>query len=73
MLARAAVQAEKVAAKVELKEGEHFTRTRRRIRQSLIDHGVAGEIKPLVAALIGVAALATLSAGSDDRQDDNAD
>lgn len=62
-LAKAAARAETVAAAVVLKEGEHFTRARRRIRQGLIADGVAGEIEALVAALIGAAAPATPTAG----------
>ncbi len=54
-LAAAAARAEKVAAAVELKPGEHFTRARARIRRALIDHGVAGRIEAMVAELIGVA------------------
>lgn len=72
-LAKAAARAEKIAAKVELKEGEHFTRTRKRIRLALIENGVAGQIETMVAALIGVAAPATLSAGSDEPDNDDAD
>lgn len=72
-IAKAAARSEKIAARVDLREGEHFTRTRRRIREALIEHGVAGEIETLVAALIGVAAPATLSAGSDEPDDDDAD
>ena len=72
-IAKAAARAEKIAAKVDLKEGEYFTSSRRRIRQALIDHGVAGQIETLVATLIGVAAPATLSAGSEEPDDDDAD
>lgn len=72
-LAKAAARAERIAAKVELKRGEHFTRTRKRIRLALIANGVAGEIEALVTALIGVPAPATLSPGPDDRQEDDAD
>ena len=48
---------EKLAATVELKEGEHFPRTRKRIRQALIANGVATQIEALVAQLIGVPAV----------------
>lgn len=72
-LAAAAARAEQIAALVEVKEGEHFTRTRKRIRQALIENGVAGKIEAMVAALIGVAPPATLSAGSDDPKEDDAD
>lgn len=46
---------------MELKEGEHFTRTRRRIRQALIADGVAGRIEAMVAELIGGTPVATLA------------
>lgn len=58
-LAAAAARAEKVAAKVELKDGEHFTRARKRIRAGLIADGVAGKIEALVAELIAPATGAT--------------
>ena len=40
--------AEKIAAAVPLKEGEHFTRFRKRVRDALSDDGVADEIDELV-------------------------
>jgi hypothetical protein len=51
-LAAAAERAETLAAQVELKDGEHFTRTRNRIRKALIENGIAGEIDKLVDKLI---------------------
>ena len=65
-LAETAARAEAVAAAVPLKAGEHFTRTRRRIRAALIADGVAGEIERLVARLIGLAAAPSLAAGGED-------
>ena len=51
-LAAAAEHAENVAAAVPLKEGEHFTQTRRRIRDALRTDGVSGEIDELVNSLL---------------------
>ncbi|MDO8615495.1 MAG: N-6 DNA methylase [Dehalococcoidia bacterium] len=51
-LARAGARAEQVAARVELREGEHFVRARQRIRAALREDGVAGEIDRLVAELL---------------------
>jgi hypothetical protein len=51
-LAAAAERAETVAAQVEIREAEHFTRTRRRIREALRDDGVAARIDQLVAQLL---------------------
>ena len=65
-LAKAAARAEKIAALVEAKAGEHFTRTRKRIRAALIADGIAGKIETLVSELIGVAPVATLSPGPDE-------
>jgi hypothetical protein len=70
-LAAAAERAEALAAKVELKEAEHFTRTRARIRKALIDHGIAGKIEAMVARLIGVAPAASIAGG--DEADTDAD
>lgn len=69
-LAKAAAKSEKLAAKVELKAGEHFTRTRKRIRQALIAHGVALEIEALVAQLIGSAPV-TIPVNNDDASEDD--
>ena len=44
-----ATVAELLAANVPLKDGEHFTRARKRIRAALIADGVAGDIETLVA------------------------
>ena len=52
-LAEAAHEAEQIAAAVPLKEGEHFTRTRRRIRDALKEQGLAQKIDTMVAALLG--------------------
>jgi hypothetical protein len=51
-LAAAAERAEQVASAVSLKEGEHFTRARKRIRDALRADGVAGEIDQLVGELL---------------------
>jgi len=72
-IAKAAAKSEKLAAKVELKEGEHFTRTRKRIRQALIANGVALEIEALVAQLIGVAPVPIVLTDDDEPEDDDAD
>jgi len=52
-LARAAQRAERVAAEVKLREGEHFVRARGRIRETLREDGVANGIDELVAELLG--------------------
>jgi len=52
-LARAAQRAERVAAEVQLREGEHFVRARGRIRDALKEDGVADHIDQLVAELLG--------------------
>lgn len=65
-LAKAAARAEKLAATVEIKEGEHFTRTRKRIRAALIDHGIAGKIETMVAELIGVEPVAIVATDTDE-------
>lgn len=72
-LAKAAAKSEKVAAKVELKAGEHFPRTRNRIRQALIANGVAVEIEALVAQLIGVAPVPITISDDELVEDDDAD
>ena len=54
-LADAAATAEEVAGEVPPKEREHFTRTRRRIRQTLAEHGVAAELEALARELLGIA------------------
>jgi N-6 DNA Methylase len=72
-LAKAAAKAEKLAAQVELKEGEHFPRTRKRIRQALIANGVAIEIEKLVAQLIEVAPVPIVLSDDDEVEDDDAD
>ena len=69
-LARAAAKAERLAAQVALKEGEHFTRTRKRIRQALIANGIAARIETMVAELIGVAPSA-INVGDADEPEDN--
>ena len=51
-LAAAAERAGGFVAEVPLKEGEHFTRARRRIRDALAEDGVAAEIDALVAKLL---------------------
>lgn len=52
-LAAAALHAEFVASRVEVKEGEYFVTTRKRIRHTLIDEGIAGDIEKLVEKLLG--------------------
>ncbi len=52
-LAAAAMQAEYVAARVEVKEGEYFVTTRNRIRKTLAQDGIGGEIEILVEKLLG--------------------
>lgn len=52
-LAAAAMHAEFVASRVEVKEGEYFVTTRNRIRKTLIEEGVAGDIEKLVEKLLG--------------------
>jgi SAM-dependent methyltransferase len=51
-LASAAERAERVAAEVQLPEGEHFVRARQRIREALREDGVAAEIDRLVGELL---------------------
>ena len=51
-LAAAAGTAEEVAGLVPEKEGEHFTRTRRRVRAALAEHGVAARLESLAAELL---------------------
>ena len=72
-LAKAAARAEKLAALVELKDGEHFTRSRKRIREALIANGIAGKIELLVAELIGTAPAAILDDDAADGDHDDAD
>ena len=52
-LADAGVEAERVAALVELKEGEKFQRARKRVRDALAEDGIGGEIEKLVEKLLG--------------------
>jgi len=51
-LASASLKAEKLAERVDVKEGEYFTRTRRRIRDALHADGVANQIDKLVTRLL---------------------
>ena len=51
-LAEAARTAEDVASLVPVKEGEYFTRTRKRVRAALGEHGIAERIENLVAELL---------------------
>ena len=53
-LAKAAEEAERVAASVPLREGAYFTQSRAAIRERLIEEGVAKEIDRLVTQLLGV-------------------
>jgi hypothetical protein len=52
-LAAAAMHAEHVASRVDVREDEHFTRTRKRIRETLAEEGVGAEIEKLVEKLLG--------------------
>ena len=72
-LAKAAAKAEKLAAQVELKDGEHFTRTRKRIRQALIANGIAIKIETLVAELIGVSPAPTHTSVDSAPEENDAD
>ena len=51
-LAEAAETAEAVANDVPLREGEYFTRTRKRIRSALTEHGIASRLEELAADLL---------------------
>jgi len=53
-LVKAAAHAEKVATAVQLREGMHFIRARKEIRNALLDDGIAQKIDLLVAELLGV-------------------
>lgn len=55
-LADAGQTAADVARGVPSKEGEYFTRTRKRIRTALAEHGVAAEIDRLTAQLLDTTA-----------------
>ena len=55
-LADAGQTAADVARGVPSKEGEYFTRTRKRIRTALAEHGVAGGIDRLTAQLLDATA-----------------
>ena len=50
-LARVARTAEEVAETVSGEEGEYFTRTRRRVRSVLTEHGIAAELELLTERL----------------------
>lgn len=54
-LAAAAMHAEFVASRVEVREGEYFVTTRNRIRKTLAEEGIAGDIDKLVEKLLGPA------------------
>jgi hypothetical protein len=51
-LANAAAEAERVAAMVPLREGAHFMRQRRAIRDALAENGIAAAIDALVSRLL---------------------
>jgi hypothetical protein len=72
-IAAAAAQAEKLAEKVEVKEGEYFTRSRKRIRAALIANGVAGRIETMVAELIGVAPVVITADDASTEEPEDAD
>jgi hypothetical protein len=44
-----------------LKEGEHFTRARKRIRDALIANGIAARIESMVAKLLDAQSLGQVS------------
>lgn len=52
-LALAGKDAERIAAAVPLKAGEHFTRARKRIRDALLEAGFVQRIDEMVAELLG--------------------
>jgi hypothetical protein len=62
-----------MAALVNLKSGEHFTRTRKRIRSALIDDGIAGKIETLVAALIGTVPMISIAPDLRESESDDTD
>ena len=51
-LTLAARRAQEVANNVPLNEGEYFTRSRKRIRDSLAEHGIAARLEELVTELL---------------------
>jgi hypothetical protein len=51
-LANAAAEAERVASMVPLREGAHFMRQRRAIRDALAENGIAAVIDALVSRLL---------------------
>ena len=53
-LAQAAKTAEAIATAVEVKEVEHFTRARARVRSALAKHGVAAQLERLVGEVFKV-------------------
>ncbi len=76
-LAKAGERAEGVAGQVPLKEGEHFVRTRGRIREALREDGVSQRIDELVEELLSGAggslkASATVATSSESRGDTGA-
>ena len=52
-IAQAAETAEEIANAVEVKEAEHFTRARARVRSALAEHGVAAQLERLVGEVLG--------------------
>ena len=44
-----AKKAEEIANAVQVKEDEHFTRARARVRSALAEHGVAAQLERLVS------------------------
>jgi hypothetical protein len=73
LIPEAAEKAEQLAALVELKPGEHFTRTRKRIRSALIEDGIAGKIETLVAALIGAVPMISIAPDFSESDSDDTD
>ena len=54
-LASAGKEAERIAALVEIPEGERFVAARQRVRRALIADGIGTEIEKLVEKLLGPA------------------
>ena len=53
-IARRAAEAAEVASRAPPREGEYFTRTRRRIRAALAEHGVGRELEGLAGELLSL-------------------
>ena len=51
-ISEAGASAEAVAKEVSMREGEHFTITRRRIRRALADHGIGQRLEELASEVL---------------------